>query len=228
MKTISVLFLSCRRLELLSRTLDSARQHFANVETEVAAEYLCFDNGSSSEDQTRLLNMGFDLVMLGRENLGIGPAMNRLVSMVRTPFVLNLQDDWILENPRAITFVAESGRIFAADKRIGQIKLDLHHFTDFTEKHVYDGPFQAQDGNVEYHVQNPQMQWGGFSFPPAITRTEALWRMGPFTEEKPFQRGWAESEYSARFSKEYVAAKSPQMLLFRHIGDEACSGWNTT
>ena len=222
---LTVLLLSCGRLDYLTRTLAAVRRHFVEVEPDVKPVWVCFDNGSPPEEGRRLGELGFDLLMLSRGNLGVGPAMNRLVAAVRTPFLLNLQDDWLLENPERVPFVRESLRILRADARLAQVKLDVHHFTDFSDRKVYDGPFRADGGSVEYHVQNPEMLWGGFTFPPAVARTEALHRTGPFTEEQPFRRGWAESEFSARFSRSYHVVKSPGMLLFRHIGEEHSPGW---
>jgi hypothetical protein len=223
---LTILFLSCRRLHFLERTVDAIRQHFSDLEAQIHPTYICFDNGSSDADRARLLRMPFDEVILSRENLGIGPAMNHLVSTVRTPYILNLQDDWVIENPGKISFVDECHRIFDHDAKIAHIKLDACHFLDFADRRVYDGPFCAPNGHVSYHVQNPQMMWGGFSFPPALTRTNALLEIGPFQEEQPYRRGWAESEFSARFTQRFVAAKSPNMVLFQHIGIEASPGWD--
>lgn len=223
---LTVLLLSSRRLHLLAGTIEAMRSHFERVEPAIRPAWVCFDNGSSPEDRRRLEDMGFDALILSRENRGLGPAMNSLVAAVRTPYFLNLQDDWLLENPRGVPFVKEAIGILEADPRLGQVKLDAHHFIDFKDRQVYSGPFQAPGGGVPFFVQNPHMLWGGFSFPPGITRTEAVHRTGPFREDQPFRRGWAESEYSARFSRTYHAVKSPAMLLFRHMGDnEHCPGW---
>ena len=48
---ISLLFLSCRRLHYLRRTLAAIRRHLAVVEPQVRPTFICFDNGSSPEDR---------------------------------------------------------------------------------------------------------------------------------------------------------------------------------
>jgi len=221
---VTVLFLTCKRLQYLHKTAAAIRRHFNEVEPQARPAYICLDNGSPSTDRQLLEAMGFDLLILSRENLGIGPAMNVLVSAVRTPYVLNLQDDWLLENPRQIPFFAEACQIFESDPKVGQVKLDSYHHLDFKDRTFYDGPFSAK-GKIGHYVQNPGMLWGGFTFPPAITRMSAVYDVGPFTEEQPFRRGWAESEYSARSSRKYVSVKSPEFLLFKHIGDQPSPGW---
>ena len=222
--TLSIIVLSCRRLQYLSKTLERCRLHFATIETAVRPNWICFDNGSTVEEQQQLRLLGFDTLLLSRENIGIGPAMNRLVACVRSPYFLALQDDWLLENPNAIRFVEESMRILESDPKLAHVKLDACHFLDFNNRTVYAGPYQVEGGGVQFYVQNPQQVWGGFCFPPAITRTSAIHELGPFREDRPFGRGWAESEYCARFARNFCAVKSPQMALFRHIGERSAAG----
>jgi hypothetical protein len=223
---LTILLLSCRRLGLLEQTVAATRRHFEAVEPEVAVRWVCFDNGSSPEDQRRLEALGFDHLLLSKTNLGQGPALNQLLAAVRTDHFLLLEDDWLLENPRLVPFVREAVTILASDGRIGQVKLDALHRTDFTDRVTYDGPFRAEHGSISFFVQNPAVQWGGFTCPPAITRTDAVRRAGAFREDEPFRKWWAESEYSARTARHFVTAKSPDMLLYRHIGDEPSTGWH--
>lgn len=196
-----------------------------NVERDVETTWVCFDNGSSPEDQAALTRLDFDLLMLSSRNLGQGPALNRLLESARTDYFLLLEDDWLLENPRGLRFVEESLAIMAADSNLQSVKLDDCHFTDFGDRQRYDEPFHAAGRPVRYFVENPAQSGGGFCFPPSVTRTEAIRSVGPVAEDHPFRRWWAESEFSARFSRRYHVVMSPDMLLFRHIGDEPCTGW---
>lgn len=224
MSLLSVLVLSCRRIDLLQKTIFAARSHFATLEGDLEPAWICFDNGSSDSEQQELTGMEWDVLTLSNRNQGIGPAMNRMVAMVRTPYILNLQDDWLIENPMKICFARQCMDIMTNNPKIAQVKLDAHHFLDFHDRNSYDGPFH-NSSQCTFYVQNPHMLWGGFTFPPAIARTEALWEIGPFREDQPSRRGWAESEYSSRFSQSFLCAKSPDMLLFKHIGVEASPGW---
>jgi hypothetical protein len=222
---LSLLFLSCKRLPYLRRTVQAVRQHFSEVEPDVQPHYICFDNGSSAQDRQQLLEMGFDVLLLAKENRGIGPAMNALVSMVRTPYFLNLQDDWEMRNPKALPLVRFAIGLLEQDQRFGHLKVEDYHFLDFSDRSVYDGPHEGPSG-IPYFVQNPNMLWGGFSFPPAVTRTSVLHMLGPFREDQPFRRGWAESEFSQRYTQSYLAMKCPELMLFHHIGDETCPDWD--
>jgi glycosyltransferase involved in cell wall biosynthesis len=222
---LTVLVLSCRRLAYLQRTLEAARRHFRETETDVDVTWVCFDNGSSDEDRCALLGHGFDLLHLSRTNLGQGPALNHLVSSVRTEYFMLLEDDWVLENPAKVRFVRETMAILDSDRRLGQLKLDSLHDKDFTDRALYDGPFRAWAASVSHYIQNPESQWGGFCCPPAITRTSSVRTVGSFLEDQPFRRWWAESEYCRRFARQFYAAKSPEMLIFKQIVDEPSPGW---
>jgi hypothetical protein len=224
---LTVLVLSCRRVELLRRTLPPLREHFATLETNLGVQWVCFDNGSLLT-RSELLQLDFDLVLLSKQNLGQGPAINHLFSSVRTPYFLLLEDDWELVNPERIHFVSESIGFMAAHPDVGTVKLDTCHFLDFKDTKVYSGPYCSSESKTPFYIQNPEMLWGGFCFPPSITKTEIMRKAGACTEEQPYRRGWAESYCSAHFSRISYAAKSPEMLLFKHIGQEASSGWGDT
>lgn len=226
MSPLTILILHCRRISYLRRTFAAARAHFQAVEPEVRPTWVLFDNGSSPEEQRELSSLGLDLLLLSRENLGQGPALNHLVSLVRTPYFMLLEDDWELVNPERVPFVREALAILERDPRIGQLKLDALHQLEFADRRVYDGPFQARPGGVDFFVMDPRHRWGGFCCPPAITRTSALRELGGFREEDPRRRWWAESELCQRFASRFVTAKSPGMLLFRHIGEEPSPGWD--
>jgi len=225
MHQLTILLLSCKRLPYLLRSLEPIQSHFRLIEPDIQPIWICFDNGSDSQDRIKLEQLGFDKLVLSKDNVGIGPAMNHLISMVRTPYFLNLQDDWLLDNPFQVPFVQEAIRILESEKKLAQIKLDACHFLDFDDKSIYNGPFATNNARIEFYAQNPDMLWGGFTLPPAIAKTEALHQLGPFREDQILRRGWAESEYSARFSKHFYTVKSPQMLLFEHIGKQASPGW---
>jgi len=224
---LTILFLSCKRIPYLLRTLEAVRHHFSKVEPQIHPRLICFDNGSSQAERNHLLGLGFDLLLLAQENRGIGPAMNALVSCVRTPFFLNLQDDWEMRNPKQLPLVHLAIELLDRDQRFAHLKVEDYHFLDFTDRNVYDGPFTDTVSGIPYCVQNPQMLWGGFSFPPAVTRTSAIHALGPFREDQPFRRGWAESEFTQRYAQRYLAIKSPELMLFHHIGDEACPDWTS-
>lgn len=225
---LTVLVLSCRRTHLLRRSVSALKEHFRAIEPEVAVKWVCFDNGSSRAEQAELLDMGFDLILLSDKNLGQGPAINHLISSLRSPYYLLLEDDWEVHNAKGLRFVSESIRFMDTHPRVSSVKLDACHFLEFEDRKVYDGPFRVSEVGPAFYVQNPQMLWGGFCFPPSVTKSDSMRDIGPCTEEQPFRRGWAESYCSTKFSRKYLVAKSPEMLLFNHIGAEPSSGWADT
>jgi hypothetical protein len=221
---LTIVALSCRRTHLLRRILPPLRDHFSVTEPQLGVQWICFDNGSL-QTRRELLDLDFDLLLLSNQNLGQGPAFNNLLRHVCTPYFMLLEDDWELVNPRKFRFVEECINFMTTHERVGTIKLDTCHFLDFSDRTTYSGPHFSANKNLPFYVQNPKMLWGGFCFPPAITRTHVMRRGGPCTEDQPFRRGWAESYCSAQFSRTAYAAKSPEMLLFKHIGEVPSDGW---
>jgi len=175
-----------------------------------------------------LLDFDFDLLQLSKSNLGQGPAINQMISSVRTPYFVLLEDDWELVNPNKLAFFKESVEFMSDHPKVATVKLDTCHFLEFQDRRTYSGPHFSAHARVPFYVQNPNELWGGFCFPPAVTRTEAMQSIGPCIEDQPFRRGWAESYCSSQFARKYCAAKSPEMLLFKHIGEVPSSGWDGT
>src|SRR5207253_2831182 len=75
--------------------------------------------------------------------------------------------------------------------------------------------------NVPFYVQDPRSPWGGFCYPPAVTKTAALRSTGALREDHPHHRWWAEGDFSSRFARRFLSCKSPAMLVFKHVGDES-------
>ena len=155
----------------------------------------------------------------------LGLALNRLLSHVRTPYFLLLPDDWLLDNPKKAPFIRKALAILECDGRIGNVNLDGQYFLEFNDRLLYAGPFRTPVGDPEYFVRNPALPWAGFHLSPMIGRTAAFHDVGPFREDQPLQRRWAELDYARRFGERWVAAKSPALSLFQHVGHEPCPGW---
>ena len=221
---LSILVLSCKRIALLKQILPRVREHFIHIEPHIGVQWICFDNGSLDQRKD-LVEMDFDLLLLSRANRGQGCAVNQLFSTIRTPYFMLLEDDWELRNPEMIPFVSECLKLMTANPKIASVKLDACHFLSFSDSKVYEGPYHSGTQRIPFYIQNPDMLWGGFCFPPSITRTDAMLDTLPCPEDQPFRRGWAESYCSAKFSRKYNSAKSPSLLLFRHIGVEPSLGW---
>ena len=88
---VSVCVLSYNRLSYLQKTIQS----FLNSCSYPRLEYILVDNNSDSQtvDYLGSLNL-FDRIIMNRENMGIGYAMNQARREARGDYFFNLENDW--------------------------------------------------------------------------------------------------------------------------------------
>ena len=223
--TVTVLAASCGRQIELRKAVEALRTHAASLEPEVRLLWLLHDDGIRTPELQLGQGAPWDEIILSKGNSGLGPALNCLLSHVRTPYFLLLPDDWLLDNPQKAPFIQKALAILECDGRIGNVNLDGQYFLEFNDRLLYAGPFRTPVGDPEYFVRNPALPWAGFHLSPMIGRTAAFHDIGPFREDQPLQRRWAELDYARRFGERWVAAKSPALSLFQHVGHEPCPGW---
>ena len=180
---LSVGALSCRRPAYLERAVTSLRAHIERDERDASVSWFCLDNTSSGKDREEIKGLNWDLLVLSKHNVGVGPGLNSLLSLVRSGYVLLLPDDWELGNAAGTQFLRESAIILQTDPRLAQVRLDAAPPLDFADKLRCDGPFIASGGKVNFFVLNPSVPWGSFTFTPSLCRTEAFQR-----RRSPFRR----------------------------------------
>ena len=190
--------------------------------------FICVDNGANFET-TKLLRSFNPAVHLALDcNIGQGPAMNIILRHLNTPYLLHLEDDWILENTGAFRFLDQSIRIMEENPSLGQLKLAKPAVsTDYpwNDLRTYR-PLGQVPGGSSIYEQNPELEMSGFNFPPAVTRVAMLRSVGPFTERFPYCHGHAEYDYSQRTKlRGWRSARVRELTLFRHQDGPPCNGW---
>lgn len=93
---ISAVFLSCKRVELLSRTISAFILYMKRVEPDITYEIIVWDNNSGLEATKQMLkSLPIDLLVLSSMNAGIATALNNMFfSLARAPYILSLEEDW--------------------------------------------------------------------------------------------------------------------------------------
>ncbi|MGA9751482.1 MAG: glycosyltransferase [Acidobacteriota bacterium] len=93
---VSIAFISYRRPDLLSRSLEALRSALSSGHV----EYIVCDDGSPKEMQDRIGALPADSFVLARENRGLGANQNAAVAHSRGDFILQVQDDWVFKGPK--------------------------------------------------------------------------------------------------------------------------------
>lgn len=93
---ISAVFLSCKRVELLSRTISAFILYMERVEPDISYEIIVWDNNSGLEASKQILeSLPIDLLVFSAMNAGIAIALNNMFfSLARAPYILSLEEDW--------------------------------------------------------------------------------------------------------------------------------------
>jgi len=227
MLTLSVL--SCRRPDALHITLKSFFQHVRENEPSFPLMFVCVDNSASSETTKLLKSFGPAVHVALDCNTGQGPAMNIILRHLTTPYLLHLEDDWVLENTGAIRFLDQSVQIMEENPSLGQLKLAKPAVgTDYSWNDLRSyRPIGQAPGGYTIYEQNPELEMSGFNFPPAVTRVAMLRSVGLFTEHLPYCHGYAEYDYAQR-TKCFGcrSARVRELTLFRHQDGPPCDGWS--
>lgn len=94
---ISVVLVTYRRVDLLTRTLESflATTSYPRDRLEI----LLTDDGSPTRDQARMRELPCDRFLLSRRNHGLGHNTNKGLREASGELILQLQDDWECDGP---------------------------------------------------------------------------------------------------------------------------------
>lgn len=119
---VSVIILSCKRLEELKRLINSLDEYFKAIETYKNIEFILVDNGSEKE----LINWAnqsnfFNKIIHHNINLGMAGALNDAYKKTNGEYVLLLEDDFYIDYQAP--FIMKCLSIFNEFPEIGIIRL---------------------------------------------------------------------------------------------------------
>jgi len=114
-ENVTILIVTFNRSQLLRRLVDS----LTVCESVNSFKIICSDDCSNSYHRKKIDRMGFDQVLTGLSNRGLGNNVNKGLLEVNSPYVLLLQDDWILVNKNCI---ADAIKILDTDPSVGMIR----------------------------------------------------------------------------------------------------------
>ena len=207
---VTAFFLSCDRLDLLSRTITS----FLATSQDYPTRKIILDDSAHPEVFRQLVGQygkDFDVVCLA-ENRGIQAAQDFMISYCFTPYIFYIEDDWLFLKPG---YLALSKRILETHRDIGLIDLSdnplnrligtqYHLLGDETEDFIYKKPWR---------ISNAHYWWIGYCGAPNLKRRVDLVRLGRHEAtcaEWHIDRLFALNGLKCVYSKEVYAT---------HIGD---------
>lgn len=164
-------FVSCKRTDLLKRTIKAFIEYMQRVEPDIAYEIVVWDNGSGKDAVSSLLQeFPIDRFVSSRVNTGLSTPFNAMFfELCRSPYIISLEEDWEARQSWPVHFPAiQMGmKVLESNDKLLDVHLkfgDNYPFIDsewmLTEPNSNMSQFLAE-GRVQYHLQSPGKGEGG-------------------------------------------------------------------
>lgn len=216
---ITAVLTSCRRYDLLNRTLES----FFRTNTAPLDAFIVVEDGAEIPDDVRSIHAGRDITWIAAgRRVGQIAAIDYAYSRVRTPYVFHLEDDWEFYRTG---YIEKSLLLLEAHPKCLQVYLRA---LNDTQKHpVLPHPFVTEGVEWRRMAYNHILmgEWHGFSFNPGLRRLADYVSIGGYGVHTRFdqaQPGLSESAISKLYRKrDFFAAilsEGEGKGYVRHIG----------
>lgn len=214
MAMITLVITSCARPDLLKKTIESFKKH----NTYAVEKVIGIEDGESEECAKIIENSFQDAkVILNKKNKGQIESIDIAYSLVDTPYIFHMEDDWEFVNGG---FIEKSLRILKADRKILQVWL---RGMEYAPRHPEERPRILVGGERCYKLKTKYRGiWHGFSFNPGLRRTMDYKAIKSYGSVTKFDKERAsESERligEIYFKNKFRAVVLPETYV-RHIGE---------
>lgn len=197
---VTLTITTCRRPDLFERTMHTFLRGCLDAHRIV--RWICIDDGSDDGDRARMAEAFpfFEFVWKEPQQRGHASSLDRLASMVDTPWWFHLEDDWELVEP--LPLIGRLQSVLVADPSLDQVLCNPNYAETLDDRERLGGsePACTPDG-VRYlrHVHAApgtpdydravaalapgrahNIWWPHFSLRPSLLRTEAVRSLVPF------------------------------------------------
>jgi len=138
---------TCRRLNLFIHTMLMFLQNFKDHN--LIHRWICIDDNSSDEDRI-IMKEKFpfmEFVWKTKDNAGHAKSMQLISKMVTTPYLIHVEDDRFLINPRS--YVADMINILEHDEHLGQVVFNCN-YAETLDDNLIGGQLKRTKNNVYY------------------------------------------------------------------------------
>jgi GR25 family glycosyltransferase involved in LPS biosynthesis/glycosyltransferase involved in cell wall biosynthesis/GT2 family glycosyltransferase len=201
---------SCKRLNLLIKTLNSLR--WACEDLDAAVDIVCVDDNSCKDDRAtmRCLYPWVRFIMKGEEDKGHRASMEIIrEELTRTgaKYWMQLEDDWtFIRRDRYLTRSIEYLERHR-DKGVHQVLFNKG-YAEISEDISWTCGEQLEPGlllHVHGHPDHPCGYWPHFSFRPSVISVETIDKLGSFESPNTFfEKDYADRYVSAGFKSAYM------------------------
>ncbi|HEV2309228.1 MAG TPA: glycosyltransferase family 25 protein, partial [Acidimicrobiia bacterium] len=210
---------TCRRLALFEATMNSFLTCCDDVDR--IGRWICIDDNSSPEDRAKMQARYpfFEFVLKGPNERGHADSIDRLRSLVTSPYWLHLEDDWhFFVRER---YVSKGIAILEDDPRLGQVLFNRNYGETLGCRTIAGGTVRMTGGGARYRLHDhvepggdasaqratdqalgvlSNAWWPHFSLRPSLIRTAALAGLAACTASPGHFELALATEYTARGS----------------------------
>ncbi len=230
--SIIITMTSCKRLDLLKRTINSMTYNIEDIESFVKQWYVIDDN-STKEDREYILNTYpfITLIEKDQQEKGHPRSMNiihELITKSGIKYNFHVEDDFEFFVPIKLDHMI---KILEHDSSLGQVLVNANYSEDplvgstilgsvikyadsirYLEHRYYTGK-QLESESMKLQTANC-LYWPHFSFRPSLIRSEIYNRVGTFNEKAQH----FEMEYAQRYISKGYKSAFLDGLFCTHIG----------
>lgn len=220
---VSVVILSCKRLDYLKKTCETLFNHIDTHEPDVDIEYILVDNGSRPELLEYVKTQRFHKIIDNKKNLGLARGLNQGFTAAVGEFIFQLQDDWTCNT--ALPLIKMSLEVMHEYEDIGIVRLKQG---EQKRKGRNKGEQRQTSSGIKFDSWYPNTTpCGVFCFGCSIFRRQVYLYTGPIYSFIPVpERSITEWAYAREFEKHYLAARIQELPdAFIHEGEEPCPDW---
>lgn len=178
MSDTTVVLTACNRPDLLERTLDSFVEH----NTYPIKDFIIIDDGlveGCNDFVKDKYNLPFTL-LYNKVKLAQIRSIDLAYSMVKTPYIFHMEEDWLFLRP---LFIERSMELMESDSKI--ITVWLRSPNDKTLQHPYSDETYRGPKGTQYkkcHVFYPNGIWNGFTLNPSLKRLKDYNKIKPYQQ----------------------------------------------
>ena len=235
---VSMVILSCKRLDCLKRFLNSFIPFINNIETYKKFEAVLVDNGSGDAlvDYAKGLEF-FSEVIAFEKNLGMTGALRQVYPKIKGEYILFVEDDFVFEYEKP--FLKDCIQVFDEYPEIGIIRLKDQN--NWWKPFRRISPLRKTSEGSEFWTWLPSKGrlpftggklnvWaaGSVIFRKISYLDTGDLSLGPNfgRNRRKHQGALYETEYGKRYNKTWLAAKMKNCQPFYQPNDEeVCPGW---
>jgi len=215
---ITISITSCKRYSLFTQTINSFIACCTDLH--LVKQWICVDDNSSEEDRVKMCKL-YPFIMFYMktpQDKGHPQSMNFIATLVDTPYLFHLEDDWSFIEKRP--YLTECLDVLNSNTKLGQCLINKNytethtpelvggelHTTDSGQRYYIHEFVQTEEQRVKWenkHVVPLRKEgegvdfshcnyWPHFSFRPSLIRMSVIREVGKFnTSVSHFERDYA-------------------------------------